>query len=536
MPSFARSLALLGLLLAACGSSARPERTPASAAPSGPADTRRPASQEDAGQQGHDDAGGSDAGYQAALLSGEDARDPCGDGSEALVANLRIEEVALYQTVKVPLVRRGGWVTHRSAPVVQGKRALVRVFVTPDSRFDGRQVRGVLTVQNGSHAKQLTDELAPLSASTDAVLESSFNFELPGEDLTADTKLSVALVEASCPEHPESTDEARFPVSGERALEASAVGPLRVVVIPIRLSNKLLPDIGKAQLARIRKTLLAQYPVPDVEISAGEVFDWSFGVRANSDGWTELLTALQERRTTDKAPDNTFYFGLVTPKSEFSDYCGLACILGIAFQTDVLSREHQVGLGVGYAEDSTYATVVHELGHAHGRQHAPCGEPTDEDPKYPLKDGATGTWGWDSRSSLLVEPTASDVMGYCRPAWLSDYTYRAIAERSAEANISEGPAEDKATRPWSSLLLYGNGSARWVRSTTRTRPQGHIEQATLLAADGSVLGTRQAVRVGFSHSDNSLVYLPDLPDSWAKLVLADRVLTRTSVLDALSHR
>ncbi len=57
--------------------------------------------------------------------------DACGKGIEPLTPGLRITQVALYQTIKIPLYAGGAWVVNRVAQVVQGKAALLRVFVQP---------------------------------------------------------------------------------------------------------------------------------------------------------------------------------------------------------------------------------------------------------------------------------------------------------------------------------------------------------------------------------------------------------------------
>jgi hypothetical protein len=78
---------------------------------------------------------------------------------EPLAVGLHIREIALYQTVKVSLVSDGTWVAERSAPVVQGKKSLVRVFVDPMAGYKAHNVRGVLTLDNDGTATELVDLL-----------------------------------------------------------------------------------------------------------------------------------------------------------------------------------------------------------------------------------------------------------------------------------------------------------------------------------------------------------------------------------------
>ncbi|MET0284497.1 MAG: hypothetical protein ABW352_08515, partial [Polyangiales bacterium] len=87
-----------------------------------------------------------------------------------LAQGLRIRELALYQTVKVPLFADGAWVTQRVAPVVQRKKALVRVFVDPQEGFRPHDVRAVLKLTNAGETVELIDERTIDAASTDAAL------------------------------------------------------------------------------------------------------------------------------------------------------------------------------------------------------------------------------------------------------------------------------------------------------------------------------------------------------------------------------
>jgi hypothetical protein len=93
-------------------------------------------------------------------------------------------------------------------------------------------------------------------------------------------------------------------------------------------------------------------------------------------------------------------------------------------------------------EASARETVAHELGHNFGRPHAPCGNPAGPDVSYPYFDAQLGAQGWDVYSTLSGSTTRArpigtdsrDIMSYCRPIWVSDYTYqRMITGRQALA-------------------------------------------------------------------------------------------------------
>jgi hypothetical protein len=78
----------------------------------------------------------------------------------------------------------------------------------------------------------------------------------------------------------------------------------------------------------------------------------------------------------------------------------------------------------------SWETAVHELGHAFGRYHSPCGGADGIDPGYPYPNGFIGTWGYNLLTRQLYPPaTVADVMSYCEPIWVSDYTWKGLFER-----------------------------------------------------------------------------------------------------------
>ena len=61
------------------------------------------------------------------------------------------------------------------------------------------------------------------------------------------------------------------------------------------------------------------------------------------------------------------------------------------------------------------------------------GGPAQIDGYYPYSGASIGSWGYDMRTQTLLDPTAyTDMMGYCDPIWISDYSFAALYERVAE--------------------------------------------------------------------------------------------------------
>jgi len=464
-----------------------------------------------------------------------DPTDPCENGSEALTTGLRLRDISLYQALEVPLVTGGAWVSSRSTPVVQGKRSLIRAFVDTLPGYTQRTVRGVLSLDNGGSVEQLTSELRVTGASSDASLASTFNFDVAGAKIGATTKLSVALIDPACSSGVGNASDARFPASGTQSLGATKIGKLRVVLVPIRVSGRD-PDTSPAQLAQMRAALLAHYPVPDVEVTARALITATTAVTRSGTGWNETLSQVMRTRSADNPADDVYYYGIMAPAASFSSYCSGSCILGLAPLTTRVSPDQQAGLGVGFLDDFATSTMVHELGHAHGRGHAPCvengGSIDGVDQSYPNNDGSTGVWGWDSRDGTLQSPTAADVMGYCDPSWISDYTYEALAARSLDVNTAARPTWIRGP-DWHGLTLYADGTARWGGLVTSRLPGGDIEMAQVLNARGELIDEVEVVRISLSHLPDQLLYIPEPGEDWASIVLTDRTLTISNIAPVL---
>ena len=72
----------------------------------------------------------------------------------------------------------------------------------------------------------------------------------------------------------------------------------------------------------------------------------------------------------------------------------------------------------------------------------PCGRPDRPDPAFPYPEALIGVWGYDARGTGQLQSPEStrDIMGYCGPRWVSDYTYRGLTDRSAAVNRLDSAA------------------------------------------------------------------------------------------------
>lgn len=358
----------------------------------------------------------------------DDASDDGAPAELALADGVHIEAVSLYQGVKIELVA-GGVPVASHIPVLSDRDALMRVFFTLDAGHEGAAVVGRLSVAGALVAET---PATPTGPSDEAVLASTLNFDVPGAVLANGPSWRVEIVAADGASQ-KTNEDARFPRTGEVTFASQPAGPpLEVLLVPIAYDadgSGRLPDTSPEQLALYRQWLVGTYPIRDVALTVGDVVSTADLLSWDGAGWDDLLDRLYTLRPNLGVGGQVYVYGLVSPHVDFASYCLGDCLEGISFFDDVLDPSLRVGFGLGFSGERSAVTLVHEVGHQLGRDHAPCAV-QDVDPAYPYANGSIGTWGFDAARQLLLAPdTTVDFMSYCEPTWVSDYTYLGLLER-----------------------------------------------------------------------------------------------------------
>lgn len=522
LPSFAALLPLLaccGPWLVSCAESTDgpvPDAaTPTADAEPAPdnAPPQRPLSPEELAPEPEPDVGLVDA-----------APDPCGDGREALAAELRLSEVALYQGVKVQLSLDGEAAEASEVPIVAGRDALVRAFVVPRGGWERRPVTAVLTLDQGDHVDTYVAPIEPEEVSEEGFLFSTANFEVQGQHILPYTRVSVSLQETQCTGNFGDPAIARFPAEGGQPINAELRAPWKVVLVPIRYRAggvDISPDTSDEFVEEVRQRLYSVYPVPEVQVSVREPLEWTFPIGPRGNGWPNLLEAVLAQRRADGVAPDVFYYGLIRSADRFRDYCPGGCVLGLAPQTDVVVSSLHAGLGIGYRNEAgSIDTMVHEMGHAHGRLHTDCGSPDAVDRNYPYEEGKTGVWGYDPVERALMSPVSHDFMGYCPLVWVSDYTYIELARRRRAIELDAARASSIVGPGFRSLLINEDGSTRWGRGSLPSAPSKPLE-AVLLNAEGAQVGGAAVAEVALSHVATPLLYVSGDTEGATTLVAED---------------
>lgn len=425
-----------------------------------------------------------------------------------------------YQGVRVPLFADGATAVDRNAPVISGRRTFFRAHVAFSGTAGNAQAR--LVVEAAGARQSFFDTKALAAGSDLATLDTTFNFDVPGAALSDDARVFVELrLGAGC-----GTDAGRrLPTSGSIHLGARPVGALKVMLIPVQYdgdSSGRLPDVSDTQLALYRDTLMAIYPVSIVDIRVREPVVTGLKL-GQDDSWSKLLDQLREVRDSDGAAGDIYYYGLVSPGTTFAKYCRGACTAGLSYlASDRRSALLQTGVGVGFTGQTAADTLAHELGHQHGRKHAPCQvQGASLDDAYPYERAAIGSWGFDVRNGRLQSPTTTrDFMSYCGPTWISDYNFSALAVRRESVTVTSAltRGDDRpVSRRHRVLLLDGQGGASWGRPFGKDELTGDVEPARVLDAAGQEIARIDVRRIANADSQTATILVPAARSGWASI-------------------
>ena len=328
-------------------------------------------------------------------------------------------------------------------PLVAGEKALLRVFPTANQATS----QGIPLVRarffvNGreTHMQDIPGKSTPIPTEVDeSSLAKSANAEIPAGVIRPGLEM-VIEVDPEGALDPALGVAKRIPETGRLAVGVRSVPLFDLTLIPfvwtqtndrsvVELIEAIATDPENHEMLEETRTLL---PVGDLDVKAHEPVISSsnngYGLRANA----QAIRAMEG--------GTGHYMGMMP-----EPVTGAA---GVAF---IASR-------VSFSIPSP-TTIGHEFGHNMSLFHAPCGGARGPDPSYPHPDGSTGAWGYDFRDggSLVHPSTGRDLMSYCSPLWISDYSFtNALRYRLFDEGPPAAAAVAATTR---SLLLWGGVGA-----------------------------------------------------------------------------
>lgn len=439
-----------------------------------------------------------------------------------LVKGLDLTEVRLYQGVEIKLMADGEPVADQAVPVVADRDAMIRLFVQREPDWEPREVYGRVDFEN-SEGNQVQQSVYVDFDSTEANLATTLNLDIPGEYLSPETEITVSLREVDDDaDGSGDKDGAEWPEDDSYALDARDTElPLQLVLVPVRYNadgSGRLPDTSDTQIETYRERMFTQYPTTEVEITIADPLDWNSNISAWGGGWDTLLNAIVQLRSTNGAATNEYYYGAFSPADTFEQFCGMGCVAGMSLLAmNPTDAQMRASIGLGFSGVMSAETMVHEVGHAHGREHAPCGlggQPSD--PGYPYPGALIGERGYDLVTSQLIDPaTYVDFMSYCTPTWVSDYTYNGLLDRIVAVNaLASMQLPDGFTERWVSLAIGIDGVTRRGPDLELQFPPSDPYERTveLLDASGTVIDQVVGYLQPYADLPGGLVLFPEPTD------------------------
>jgi hypothetical protein len=184
----------------------------------------------------------------------------------------------------------------------------------------------------------------------------------------------------------------------------------------------------------------------------------------------------------------------------------------------------RVAVGVAYSDNTSAFTMLHEVGHNHGRGHSPCvprgGQITGVDGNYPHEGGVVGVVGYSAGTDDLLPTTNTDLMGYCGNQWLSDYTYNGLLTTVLSLNQAQTSEVISPERlgSWRVLLWDADRGARWGIALDGAA-SGTLESAVVLDAAGQAIGSVSAYRTEVADLGYS-IQVPQPQPGWHAIEVA----------------
>ncbi len=363
-----------------------------------------------------------------------------GGGGSTL--NLRISAMYLTQAAQ----RLDG-----SVPLVAGRSAVLRVFALASEANSATPTVRV-RLYHGAVLHQTYTLIAPSASVPLAVdegsLTRSWNLTLsPADVVPGMTLLADVDPAGGVPESDESDNQ--FPTSGTPALiDVRSPGAFVLRFVPVQQQvNGLTGDVSAGNTAQFVSEPLKLLPIAWVSSSIRAPYVTTAPELQSGNGngaWGTILSELLALRAADG--QSGYYYGVVRT-TYGSGVAGIGYVGGSA------------RTAIGWDRlPSASGVMAHEVGHNLGRSHVDCGGPANPDPNYPHSGGGIGIWGLDVGAMALKSPASyKDLMSYCNPEWVSDYTWEAmLAYRLAGTNRLIGePSPSRGLLVWGRITAAG---------------------------------------------------------------------------------
>ncbi|MBI4544536.1 MAG: Ig-like domain-containing protein [Gemmatimonadetes bacterium] len=355
----------------------------------------------------------------------------------AATLNLRIEAMYLTQSAQT----RSG-----SVPLVKDRDGYLRVFVTASESNTVAPTVRVRFYSSGNLVDTRTISAPGASVPTsvsEEPLTTSWNVAVPASLIQPNLSILADVDPANTVSETNETDN-NFPTSGTPlAMDVRTAATFSVRFVPVANGN-LTGDVSTTNKARFIDFAQKIFPLPGNDTDVRAVYSTNQPpLQANdaNGAWGRLIDEIEALRVAEGT--SRFYYGVV--KVSYS-----AGVAGVGFVPG------RTSLGWDFLDTGDAAGVAaHEWGHNFNRGHAPCGDPSTVDSLYPYAAARIGIFGVDVATTTLKPDTMKDVMSYCDPQWISDYTYRGVLDYRAANPAPPDASGAAAGAAQPTLLIWG---------------------------------------------------------------------------------
>jgi len=332
-----------------------------------------------------------------------------------------------------------------TVPLVAGRDGVLRVFVIANGTNTATPI--VQVTLNGGTPTNLAAPTGVTSLTgvpqtfTDADTAKSWNMTVPGAQIHSGMTLKIEVD----PSH--SLGETNLTNNVVNAAPtATTVGTFRTTLVAITSADGLTGVVVDTQrtLSRWVDRFKRVYPIVNIDVQQRSTPLLTTGTFSTEVGtsWGTCLKEVEVARK--KEAPSRYYFGVIATGYD-NGQAGLGYVPNSMTPTSAIGWDKIKPSATGYTyyDGGHYPEIfAHEVGHNLGREHAPGCVTGTTDANWPSDslhtDAHTGYWGWDGGYATAVpaypdtttpwrDPSKyMDIMSYCHPLWVSDYTYKGI--------------------------------------------------------------------------------------------------------------
>lgn len=349
-------------------------------------------------------------------------------------------------------------------PLIAGRAAALRAFPVGDE-VGFFEPRARATFYLGGEVIH-TASLKPVSQKIltevkEGITLSSNNGRIPGSAIQPGVEMVVELdPDGIVPHAPGS--RLRIPAEGRMSLDVIEIPVYRQTIVPtvqerFSASESIIRWAeGKTEDDPFFRFARKVMPIGEMKVTVHEPYYTSVDLTTEA-GWQRWL---REIETIWELEGRQGYYYGASPLPRGTWAGGL----GYYF----------IPASVGVNRTQTY---THEIGHNMSLRHVACGGAGSADPNYPHNPTSIGIYGFDVDAGGVVHPGQyADLMTYCDPAWISDYSYRIAMNRRLRVESAAARAAWEAIPEEPAIMLWGTvGEGRMF-----------IEPAFLVEARSSV--------------------------------------------------